>query len=128
VRLLRASLPDRPRVDAALGAVLLAHAQPEPLLRVSRPAPTVGFGRLDRIRPGYPAAVLAARAHGFEPVVRAPGGHAAAYHHGSVVLELVGCADDPVAGMRERFADTAQTLAHALRSLGVDARVGAVPG
>src|SRR4051794_41791294 len=90
MRLLRASLPDRPRLDAALGAVLLAHAGDEPLLRVSRPAPTVGFGRLDRIRPGFGDAVLAARAHGFEPVLRAPGGHAAAYHHGSVVLELGG--------------------------------------
>src|SRR4051794_21255077 len=128
MRLLRASLPDRPCVDAALGAVLLAHAGDEPLLRVSRPAPTVGFGRLDRVRPGFDAAVLAARAHGFEPVLRAPGGHAAAYHHGSVVLELVGSDADPVAGMRERFARTAELLAGALRELGVDARVGPVAG
>ncbi len=128
VRLLRASIPDRPAVDAALAAVLLERAQEEPLLRISRPAPTVGFGRLDRIRPGFGAAVVAARAHGFEPVLRQPGGHAAAYHHGSVVLEVVGAAADPVAGMRDRFGWAAETIARALCACGVDARVGAVPG
>jgi octanoyl-[GcvH]:protein N-octanoyltransferase len=130
MRLLRASLPDRPAVDAALGPVLLAHAAEfgEPVLRISRPAPTVGFGRLDRIRPGYAAAVVAARAHGFEPVLRAPGGHAAAYHHGSVVFEIVSADPDPMAGMRERFAFTAGALTSALRACGVDARVGPVPG
>ena len=42
--------------------------------------PAVAFGKLDTLRPGYPAAVAAARAHGYEPVLRLPGGHAAAYH------------------------------------------------
>src|SRR4051812_34849992 len=126
MRLLRASLPDRPAVDAALGPALLAHAAElgGPVLRPSRPGPTVGFGRLDRIRPGYATAVVAARAHGFEPVLRAPGGHAAAYHHGSVVVELVAADDDPIGGLRDRFASTAQTLAGALRACGVEARVG----
>ena len=49
-------------------------------LRVYRPAPAVAFGKLDTLRPGYRAAVAAARAHGYEPVLRLPGGHAAAYH------------------------------------------------
>jgi lipoate-protein ligase A len=130
LRLLRASVPGRPAVDAALGPVLLEHAGgfAEPVLRVSRPAPTVGFGRLDRIRPGYGAAVLAARPHGFEPVLRAPGGHAAAYHHGSVVLELVAAEPDPMPRLRQRFASTAQALTDALRACGVDARLGPVPG
>src|SRR4051794_28567851 len=120
MRLLRASLPDRPAVDAALGPVLLAHAAElgGPVLRISGPGPGVGFGRVARIRPGYDAAVLAARAPGFEPVLRAPGGHAAAYHHGAVVVELVGADPDPVGGLRRRFASTAQTLARALRALG----------
>jgi lipoate-protein ligase A len=132
VRLLRATLPDRPAVDAALGPALLERARSrpaaEPVLHVSRPAPTVGFGRLDRIRPGFAAAVRAARAHGFEPVVRAPGGHAAAYHHGSVVLEIVAADPDPVAGLRRRFAWAAEALAAALRAVGADARIGPVHG
>lgn len=140
MRLLRATLPDRPAVDAALGPALLervradarahaaAHAHAEPILHVSRPAPTVGFGRLDRIRPGFGAAVAAARAHGFEPIVRAPGGHAAAYHFGSVVLEVVGADPEPVAGLRRRFAWAAEALAAALRAVGADARIGPVHG
>ncbi len=86
----------------------------------------MAFGRLDRIRPGYAAAVAAARAHGFEPVLRAPGGHAAAYHGGSIVVERVG--PGTIAGVRSRFERESGRLAGALRSLGVDARVGAVPG
>lgn len=97
------------------------------VLRVYRPAPTVAFGRLDRLRPGFGEAVAAARVHGFEPVLRAPGGHAVAYHEGCLGIdELVGEAD-PIAGMHERFAASGARFAAALRSLGVDARVGPVP-
>ncbi|MEA2293921.1 MAG: octanoyl-[GcvH]:protein N-octanoyltransferase [Solirubrobacteraceae bacterium] len=128
MRLLRASFPDRPAVDAAVGEALLRGALPGPVLRIARPGPTVGFGRLDAIRPGFADAARAARAHGFEPVLRTPGGHAAAYHHGSLLVELVAPGEDPVSGMRERFADFSSTLATALQALGVDARVGPVDG
>ena len=74
------------------------------VLRVYRPAPTVAFGRLDALRPGFAAAAAAARRHGFEPVLRAPGGHAVAYHEGCLGIdELVG-EPDPIAGMHYRFA------------------------
>lgn len=128
MRLLRASFPDRPAVDAAIGDALLVAPLDGPVLRLARPGPTVGFGRLDAIRPGFTDAVLAARAHGFTPVLRTPGGHAAAYHHGSVLVELVSPDSDPVSGMRDRFASFSQTLVDALRGLGVDARVGPVEG
>ena len=36
--------------------------------------------------------------------------------------------DDPVVGTHDRFRDEGERLAGALRSLGVDARVGEVPG
>jgi octanoyl-[GcvH]:protein N-octanoyltransferase len=97
------------------------------VLRVYRPAPTMAFGRLDRLRPGFEAAVEAARRHGFEPVLRAPGGHAVAYHEGCLGIdELVG-EPDPIAGMHSRFALSGDRVARALRALGVDARVGPVP-
>jgi octanoyl-[GcvH]:protein N-octanoyltransferase len=128
MRLLRASLPDRPAVDAAIGDALLAAPLDGPVLRVARPGPTVGFGRLDAIRPGFGAASVAARAHGFVPVLRTPGGHAAAYHLGSLLVELVAPDEDPIGGMRPRFASFSTTLAEALQALGVDARVGAVEG
>lgn len=130
MQLLTASFPHRPALDAALGAALVrraARAALEPTLRVYRPTPTLAFGRLDAIRPGFADAVAAARAHGFAPVLRAPGGHAAAYHEATLVLEAVAPAVDAVAGVRDRFARAACGLADVLRSLGVDARVGPVP-
>jgi octanoyl-[GcvH]:protein N-octanoyltransferase len=97
------------------------------VLRLYRPAPTVAFGRLDRLRPGFAAAVAAARRHGFEPVLRAPGGHAVAYHDGCLGIDELLGEPDPIAGMHDRFAASGARLAAALRSLGVDARVGPVP-
>jgi octanoyl-[GcvH]:protein N-octanoyltransferase len=99
----------------------------ESVLRVYRPAPTVAFGRLDRLRPGFAAAVAAARRHGFEPVLRAPGGHAVAYHDGCLGIDELLGEEDPIAGMHDRFAATGERFAAALRCLGVDARVGPVP-
>ena len=97
-------------------------------LRVYRPAPAVAFGKLDTLRPGYADAVAAARAHGYEPVLRLPGGHAAAYHRQSLALDVVYALDDPVVGTHDRFRDEGARLAGALATLGVDARVGEVPG
>ena len=97
-------------------------------LRVYRPAPAVAFGKLDTLRPGYAAAVEAARAHGYEPVLRLPGGHAAAYHARVAAIDVVWALDDPVVGTHDRFRDEGERLAGALRALGVDARVGEVPG
>jgi octanoyl-[GcvH]:protein N-octanoyltransferase len=97
-------------------------------LRVYRPAPAVAFGKLDTLRPGYPRAVEAARAHDYEPVLRLPGGHAAAYHAQSLAIDVVWALDDPVVGTHDRFRVEGERLAGALASLGVDARVGEVPG
>jgi octanoyl-[GcvH]:protein N-octanoyltransferase len=97
-------------------------------LRVYRPAPAVAFGKLDTLRPGYEDAVAAARAHGYEPVLRLPGGHAAAYHRQSLALDVVYALEDPILGTHDRFRDEGARLAGALATLGVDARVGEVPG
>ena len=126
--------------DAGLGSgaldVAVAHAllqrvsrgEAPSTLRLHRSGPTVAFGRLDALRPGFADAAAAARGRGFEPVLRAPGGRAAAYHDASVVLELAVADPDPVTGVQERFADLGEAMAGALRALGVDARVGEVPG
>jgi octanoyl-[GcvH]:protein N-octanoyltransferase len=124
------SSPRRPSLDVAVSHALVARVNEKGLgsvLRLYRPAPTVAFGRLDALRPGYGAAVAAARAHGFEPVLRAPGGHAVAYHEGCLGLDEVLGEADPIAGMHDRFASSGDRLARALRTLGVDSRVGRVP-
>jgi lipoate-protein ligase A len=97
-------------------------------LRLYRPVPTVAFGKLDTLRPGFAAAAEAARRHGYEPVLRMPGGNAAAYHRQSLGIDLVYAVADPVPGTHERFREAGERLAGALAELGVDARVGEVPG
>jgi octanoyl-[GcvH]:protein N-octanoyltransferase len=123
--------PRRPALEVAVSHALVERVNEGALgslVRVYRPAATVAFGRLDALRPGFGAAVAAARAHGFEPVLRAPGGHAVAYHEGSLGIDEVTGAEDPIAGMHDRFADSGARFAGALGTLGVDARVGRVPG
>ena len=131
ILLVREAAPRRPALEVALAHALLDRVSAGELrgvLRLYRPAPTVAFGRLDALRPGYAAAAAAAREHGFEPVLRAPGGHAVAYHDGCLGIDEVIAEADPIAGMHDRFAASGALLAGALRTLGVDARVGQVPG
>jgi lipoate-protein ligase A len=97
-------------------------------LRLSRPRPMVAFGKQDAVAPGYPAAVSAARELGFEAVLRLAGGRAAAFHEGTIGLAHAVPDPSPRQGIRRRFESTAARLTRALAGLGVDARVGQVPG
>ena len=131
VQLLQDRAGQEPALEVALSAALLdevAGGRRGPLLRCYRPPATVAFGRRDAFRPGFRAAVEAAREHGFAAVVRAPGGQAAAYDEGCLIVEEIVPAGDALSGIHERFAHEAERQAQALRRLGVDARVGAVPG
>jgi lipoate-protein ligase A len=118
-------------LDIALGPAMLAQVAvaggPE-LLRVYRPRPTLAFSGRDCAAAGIGRAVDAARAAGFAPVRRGPGGRAAGYHRGALCLDHVGPDAAGVADIRPRFAAFGELLAGALRSLGVDAAVGPVPG
>lgn len=129
--LLRESHPDRPAFDMAVSSVLLTRVvrgEHEPALRLVRHAPSVAFGRMDALQPGFAAAVAKARELGYEPFERLAGGRAAVYHEG--VLTIGEALRDDEAGLHinRRYETTAETVAAALRSLGVDARVGAVAG
>ena len=129
--LVRETSPRPPALEVAVAHALVEQVNEgtfDAVVRVYRPAPTVAFGRLDALRPGFAAAVAAARRHGFEPVLRAPGGHVVAYHEGCLGIDEVVGEQDPIAGMHDRFAASGERLAGALRGLGVDARVGRVPG
>ena len=107
---------------------LVAAGHRPPVIRCYRPHPTVAFGRRDRFLEGFPDAAAEARRHGFTPVIRGAGGRAAAYHQGCLIFDEVMPAGESTDGIRERFANDARRQAEALRSLGVDARVGEVPG
>jgi octanoyl-[GcvH]:protein N-octanoyltransferase len=128
---IRESAPRAPALEVAVSHALVERANrgaKTAVIRLYRPAPTLAFGRLDALRPGFAQAAAAAAAHGFEPVLRAPGGHAVAYHDGCLGIDEAIPEHDPIAGLQERFARSGELLAEALRTLGVDARVGRVAG
>ncbi len=131
LRLITDSFPDEPALDAAVARTLLeqvAAGEAPETIRLARAGRAVAFGRRDEVSPGYPAAVLAAREAGFEPFVRLGGGRAAVYHEGTVLTGHAIPDPDPRPGIQARFEREAVLLAEALRGLGVDARVGEVPG
>jgi octanoyl-[GcvH]:protein N-octanoyltransferase len=131
VLLLRDSLPDSPALDVAVSHALLlrvARGEHEPTVRLYRPAPTLAFGRLDALRPGFAEAGDAARDAGFQPIVRLAGGHAAAYHEQSLIYEEIVPEADVTAGLHDRFRDAAELLAETLADLGVETHVGEIPG
>ena len=75
-------------------------------LRVHRPAaPAVVFGRRDTRLPGFGAAARAARAAGFEPLVRAVGGRPVAYTTQAVVVDHVKHERLAPDGMETRFKE-----------------------
>jgi octanoyl-[GcvH]:protein N-octanoyltransferase len=126
-----ATLHDDPLLDTAISRALLhrvaAGELPE-TLRLYHPPRLVSFGRLDLLEPGVEAAAQAARDAGFAAVQRVGGGRAAVFDEGTIAFAHAIPDPDPPAGMRERFARAAGAIATALREVGVDARVGEVPG
>ena len=128
--LLRGAMADGAAADLALTAALaerVSEGVTGSTLRLYQPGPTVAFGRLDTLAPGFRGAVAAARAHGFEPVLRGPGGRAAAYHGGSLVVELILADAVPRAGIRRRYAEMIAVLLEALAGVGVAAHQGQLP-
>jgi lipoate-protein ligase A len=95
--------------------------------RLARPGAMVAFGRQDANSPGYPAAVAAARAGGFEAVERLAGGRAAVFCEHTIAFAWAGRARDTWAGTHDRFAVIAAIVERALAGLGVDARIGETP-
>ena len=87
----------------------------------------VAFGRADRVTPGYPAAVRAARAHGFAPVERLAGGRAAVFHESTIAFSLASPEPEPKTGIQERFELISQLMVDSFVTLGVDARIGEIP-
>ena len=97
-------------------------------LRLYRPERIVAFGPMDRVTPGYRDAVSAARDRGFAAIERLSGGRAAVFHEQTLAFAWSVRDPDPRLRIRERFGEVASLLVAAFVSLGVDARVGEVPG
>lgn len=127
----REGFPARPLFDTAVSRALLEAAAagtgPE-AFRLFVPGRVLAFGARDAAHPGYPEAVAAARAEGFAPVERLAGGRAAVFHEQTLAFAWALPDPEPRRSIHLRFRELADLVAGALASLGVDARVGEVPG
>ncbi len=112
------------------GAILrrVARGDLPTTMRVHRTGRSLAFGRIDRLASGYPRAVQIAREFGYEPVERMAGGRAAVFHEGTLAFSRASREPSLRSGTGERFGQMANLIAGALRRLGIDARVGEVPG
>ena len=126
------AFPERPALEEAFSHALLDRAGAGTLpeaIRLATPGALVSFGRLDALAPGFPAAVAAAREHGYAAVHRLVGGRAAVFNGSTLLFAHVVADPEPARGTHARFAAMAATVVEALRALGVaDPRVGEVPG
>ena len=124
-------IPGNPALDVALSHAALdavARGSIGPVFRLHVPEAMVAFGRADRAHPGYPQAVQAAQANGFGAVERLAGGRAAVFHENTISFALATPEADPRSGLEARFSAVAGIMVEAFESLGIDARIGEVPG
>jgi octanoyl-[GcvH]:protein N-octanoyltransferase len=131
IRVVRDGFPEPEEMDTAVSHAtlrLVAEGRLPETLRVHRPGPVVAFGPRDRVEAGFGEAVAAARERGFGVVERLAGGRAAVFHQGTMAFSWA--IPDPRAreGIRSRFEEVAAIVAEAFRGLGVDARIGELPG
>ena len=131
LRLIRHSFPDQPELSTAISRTILrrvAAGELPPTIRIHRPGNEVAFGRQDLANPSYEAAAEAAtrarlrrgRAPGGRPRRRLP--------QGTIAIARAYADPQPPKRTYARFEEMAGMIAAALRGLGVDARVGEVPG
>ncbi len=124
-------VPGSAALDTAASREILdevARGERPETLRLWRPADALAFSVVDRTLPGFSDAVDAARSAGFEPFLRLAGGHAAVYAREILAFAWAIPAEDARVGVAARFDETAGVVAAALRTLGVEARIGEVPG
>lgn len=118
-------------LDVAISHSILAavsSGEMDATLRLHVPGAMVAFGRADRVTPGYPSAVRAAEAHGFAAVERLAGGRAAVFHESTIAFSLATPEPEPKTGIQRRFELVSRLMVDAFVSLGVDARIGELPG
>lgn len=131
VEVIEQGFPGRGALDVAVSRVLLdevASGRRSPVLRLYQPDDVVAFSMTDAHRPGFSAAVAAARAAGFDVSLRLAGGTAAVFHRQTLAFAWCHPSEDPSTGIAARFEETANWIVRALARLGVDARIGEVAG
>lgn len=131
IKLTTEAFTQRPALDTAVSRAILQRVssgeEPE-TLRLYRPSTLVAFGPQDVRAKGYAQAVAAARNGGFEAIQRLAGGRAAVFHEETIAFSWAMPDTSPRERVIERFDELADIMASAVKRLGIDARVGEVPG
>jgi len=121
----------RPAFDSAYSRAVLdlvaTGAAPE-TFRLYQPDDVLAFSSVDAASGGFAEAVAAARVAGFAPALRLAGGRAAVFHRETLAFAWTIPAVESRDGIHARFEQISEIVAAALRRLGVDARIGEVPG
>lgn len=123
--------PDADALDTAVSRAMLLAASEGRMgeaFRIHRPGRIVAFGKHDAITPGFDEAVRIARDRGFLPVLRLAGGRAAVFHERTLAFNWTVPTPDPTRDVHDRFRMLADVMVRAFQGLGLDARVGEVPG
>ena len=131
LRLIEEGFPQPKALDVAVSHSILSAVSRGELggvLRIHTPGPVVAFGRADRASAGYANAVRAAEAHGFTAVERLAGGRAAVFHEKTLAFSMAVPDPDPPRRTMARFETVSRLITAALIELGLDARVGELPG
>lgn len=102
-------------------------AQPR-VVRLYSPVPTVAMSRRESRMPGFETARRASLDRGFTPAVRPTGGRAVAYDESCIVFDVITREAEGSVAQTRFFREIGDALVVAMRGLGVDARVGDVPG
>lgn len=127
----RQTFPGRPAFGTAVSRAILiqvAAGELPPTLRLHCPGRVLAFSRRDRASRGYPEAAHGAREQGYQPVLRLAGGRAAVFHDRTLACAWAVHDARPSRRTNHRFRELAELLAEVMRRLGVDARVGEIPG
>jgi len=131
LRLHRDRFPGRPVFDTAISHSMLrrvASGESPESLRLYAPDDAVLFSSLDARRPGFTRACELAREAGFGSVIRLAGGHAAVFLEQSMAFAWAIPDADAHLHIRPRFERLSALIVSALCRLGLDARVGEIPG
>lgn len=115
-------------IEASHALLEAAAASDIETVRLFRVSSCVAFGPRDERAADFEHAVELAQSAGFEAVPRVEGGRAVAADPDTLCIAWTIPDRDGRSRIRPRFSLLAATVAEALRALGVDAEVGAIPG
>ncbi len=131
LRIHRDRFPGAPVFDTAISHAMLRRVAAgviDESLRIYVPERILLFSSLDARRPGYGRALEMAEEAGFPAVIRLAGGRAAAFLDESIAFAWATRDPDAALHIRPRFERLANWIVASLKRLGLDARIGSLPG